>query len=41
MRYSEGACQSHDLDFIVTGTGTRKAVDDAMASIGFRRERDR
>ena len=39
--YSGGAYQSHDLDFILRGGGTRKGLDDAMASIGFRREGDR
>ena len=39
--YSEGAYQSHDLDFIVPDTSTRKTVDQAMASIGFIRDGDR
>ena len=41
MLYSEGAYQSHDLDFIVSGVGKRKDVDHAMTSIGFQREGDR
>jgi hypothetical protein len=39
--YSGGSYQSQDLDFIVRGAGTRKSVDEAMASIGFMREGDR
>jgi hypothetical protein len=39
--YSKGAYQSHDLDFIVTGPGSRRAVDHAMASVGFTRDGDR
>lgn len=38
--YSQGACLSHDLDFIVRA-GTRKAIDEALASIGFTRMHDR
>jgi hypothetical protein len=39
--YTRGAYQSHDLDFIVRRGGTRKSLDDAMASIGFTRNADR
>ena len=40
--YTEGAYQSHDLDFIMqTAGGTRRTLDDAMASIGFVRRADR
>lgn len=40
--YSDGAYQSHDLDFILQGgSGTRRTLDDAMASIGFVRNADR
>lgn len=39
--YSRGAYQSHDLDFIVPDTSTQKAVDAAMASVGFARDGDR
>ena len=39
--YSEGAYQSHDLDFILQARTQRRALDDAMSSIGFRRETDR
>lgn len=40
MLYSDGRYQSHDLDFILSD-GTRRAVDEAMASVGFVREGDR
>lgn len=39
--YSGGTYQSHDLDFIIRSGGTRKALDDAMASVGFSRQGDR
>jgi hypothetical protein len=39
--YSDGAYQSHDLDFILEDSTTRKVVDEAMASIGFTRDGDR
>lgn len=39
--YSEGAYSSRDLDFIVVGPATRAGMDTAMASVGFRRRRDR
>lgn len=39
--YSEGAYQSHDLDFIIRGSASRKSLDETMASVGFAREGDR
>lgn len=39
--YSGGAYESHDLDFIIRGGGTRNTVDVAMASVGFARDGDR
>lgn len=39
--YTRGAYQSVDVDFIVSGPVTREALDAAMASVGFRRRRDR
>lgn len=39
--YSRGAFQSVDMDFIVSGPVTQVALDAAMASVGFRRRRDR
>ena len=39
--YSEGAYISHDLDFIVRSGGNRRALDDALAAIGFTRKHDR
>jgi hypothetical protein len=39
--YSKGAYQSHDLDFIIRSGGTRRSLDVAMASVGFRRDGDR
>jgi hypothetical protein len=40
--HSDGAYQSHDLDFILQGrSGSRRTLDDAMASIGFERKNDR
>ena len=39
--YSEGAYQSHDLDFILQAKARQQTLDDAMASIGFLREGDR
>ena len=38
--YSAGAYQSADLDFILSG-GTRKALDEAMGTVGFSRDGDR
>ena len=35
--YTSGTFQSVDLDFILQGPGTQADLDDAMASIGFRR----
>ena len=39
--YSDGAYQSHDLDFIIRGGGNRAALDAAMARAGFARSHDR
>jgi hypothetical protein len=39
--YSAGAYQSHDLDFIIRSGGTRRALDAAMALVGFIRDHDR
>lgn len=39
--YSDGAYQSHDLDFIVRSGGTRRSLDAAMATAGFARDGDR
>jgi len=39
--YSDAAYQSHDLDYIVRGDVSRRTLDDAMASVGFTRNRDR
>ncbi len=39
--YSGGAYQSHDLDFIVLAGGTRRALEAALAGVGFRRHGDR
>jgi len=39
--YSGGAYLSHDLDFIVRSGGTRRALDDTLERVGFRREGDR
>jgi hypothetical protein len=39
--YSDGACVSRDLDFIVRSGGTRAALDAALASVGFVRDHDR
>ena len=39
--YSDGAYQSHDLDFILRGSANRRSLDDAMATLGFTRNRDR
>lgn len=39
--YSQGAYQSHDLDFTVRSGGNRGSLDAAMSSIGFRRDGDR
>ena len=38
--HSRGRYQSYDLDFVVRSGGTRRAVDAAMASVGFRRDGD-
>ena len=38
---TDGAYQSQDLDFILEGDVRQKDLDEAMASAGFRRERDR
>lgn len=32
---------SHDLDFIIRAGGTKRSLEEAMASLGFQRERDR
>lgn len=39
--YTGGTYQSNDLDFIVRSGGARRALDAAMASIGFARNGDR
>lgn len=39
--YARGTFQSVDVDFIVSGPVTQEALDAAMASVGFRRRRDR
>ena len=39
--YSGGAYQSHDLDFIIRSGGTRRSLDEAMATIGFGRDGDK
>jgi len=39
--HSDGDYQSADLDFVVRSAATRKSLDAAMASIGFRRDGDR
>lgn len=39
--YSEGAYQSHDLDFIVRAGADRSTLDGAMAAAGFTRNHDR
>jgi len=39
--YSSGRYQSRDLDFVIRSGGSRGSLDTAMASIGFRRDRDR
>ena len=39
--YTRGTYQSVDMDFIVSGPVTQAALDVAMASVGFRRRRDR
>jgi hypothetical protein len=39
--YTRGAYESVDMDFIISGPVTQKALDAAMASVGFRRRRDR
>jgi hypothetical protein len=39
--YSRGGYQSHDLDYIIRGDASRRALDQAMARIGFGREGDR
>jgi hypothetical protein len=39
--YSGGAYQSHDLDFVLQAGGSQQALDAALASIGFKRRRDR
>ena len=39
--YSEGAYQSHDLDFIIESRSQRQVLDAAMASVGFLRDGDR
>jgi hypothetical protein len=39
--YTDGAYQSHDLDFIIRSGGTRKSLDAAMAAAGFTRDGDR
>ncbi|HQQ76756.1 MAG TPA: hypothetical protein PLB01_05335 [Thermoanaerobaculia bacterium] len=38
--YSEGAYQSEDLDLILLSSPTQKALDQAMAELGFSRRRD-
>ena len=38
--YSEGAYQSEDLDLILLSSPTQKALDQAMAKLGFSRRRD-
>jgi hypothetical protein len=38
--YSEGAYQSEDLDLILLSSTTQKALDQAMAKLGFARRRD-
>jgi hypothetical protein len=38
--YSEGAYQSEDLDLILLSSPTQKALDQAMAAVGFVRRRD-
>lgn len=39
--YTRGLYQSADMDFIVSGRVTQAALDQTMASIGFRRRHDR
>ena len=39
--YLGGAYLSHDLDFVVRGSGTRRALDAAMEAVGFARDGDR
>jgi len=39
--HSGGRYQSVDMDFILMGPTTRAALDAAMATLGFRRQRDR
>ncbi len=36
--YTAGLYQSVDLDFIIEGPGTQQQLDDAMASVGFKRQ---
>lgn len=38
--YSDGAYQSHDLDFIIRSGGPQRALEAALAGIGFRRDGD-
>jgi hypothetical protein len=38
--YSQGAYQSADLDFILLSAVSQARLDNAMASVGFHRERD-
>jgi len=39
--YSGGAYKSLDADFVLTGSCTTEGLDGALATLGFRRERDR
>jgi hypothetical protein len=39
--YSDGACQSQDLDFVVQSGGSQRALDEALAGAGFTRHGDR
>lgn len=39
--YTRGTYTSRDVDFVVIGLTTGRALDEAMATIGFRREADR
>lgn len=39
--YSQGAYQSHDLDFIIRSGGNQRALEAALAAAGFRRKDDR
>lgn len=39
--YSDGAYQSHDLDFIVQSGGGQRALEQALAAAGFARTGDR